>query len=265
VLSNLSAGNYRYTIAADTLVGSGFATNVTLARTTTLLDSHVVVSPAPVEGNLLANDDAHSSFVAVRVATGSTFTEVGNTPLVINGAHGTLTVDEVGHYVYQPSAALPYSTTDLTDTFTYQLVQPNGVAATTTLSVTIDVPGDNASAMVHYAVAPVYSIEPDVVSLDTHAVTADAHLATAPAVAATDDGAAIGLATYELFEGRGELEDVLSHYLATQQNGIHADASSVDNSAAVVPVAAAVVADPLDYLATLDDQTHHATTVNHVV
>ncbi|MGU3315369.1 BapA/Bap/LapF family large adhesin [Sphingomonas sp. M6A6_1c] len=264
-LNDLPAGNYRYTLAADAVVGSGFSTTVTLARTTTLLDSHVVVSPAPVEGSLLANDDAHSSFVAVRVGTGNTFTEVGNTPLVINGAHGTLTVDEVGHYVYQPSATLAYSTTDLTDSFTYQLVQPNGVAATTTLNVTIDVPGDNASAMVHYAVAPVYSIEPDVVSLDTHAVTADAHLATAPAVAATGDGTAIGLATYQLFEGRGELEDVLSHYLATQQNGIHADALSADHSAAVAPVAAAVVADPLDYLATLDDQTHHGTTVNHVV
>ncbi|AIT06636.1 hypothetical protein MC45_09940 [Sphingomonas taxi] len=264
-LNDLPAGNYRYTLAADALVGTRFDTSVTLDRTTTLLDRHVVVSPAAVEGSLLANDDAHSSFVAVRVATGSTFTEVGNTPLVINGTHGTLTVDEVGHYVYQPSTTLAYSTTDLTDSFTYQLVQPNGVAATTTLTVTIDVPGDNASAMVHYAVAPVYSIEPDVVSLDTHAVTADAHLATAPAVAATGDGAAIGLATYELFEGRGELEDVLSHYLATQQNGIHADASGADHSAAVVPVAAAVVADPLDYLATLDDQTHHATTVNHVV
>jgi VCBS repeat-containing protein len=266
-LNDLPPGNYRYTLAADTLLATRFDTNVTLDRVSTLLDRHVVVSPAPVEGSLLANDNGHSDFLAVRVGTGTALTEVGNTPVVVNGAHGTLTVDEVGHYVYQPNQNLAYSTTDLRDTFTYQLVQPNGVAVSTTLTVTIDVPGDNASATVHYAIAPVYSIEPDVVSLDTHPGATDGHLATVSAttVAGEADGTAIGLATYDLFEGRGELEDVLSHYLATHPASLQPEASVVDHNAAVVAVSPQMVADPLDYLATLDDQTQHQTTVNHVV
>jgi VCBS repeat-containing protein len=266
-LNDLPPGNYRYTLAADTLLATRFDTNVTLDRVSTLLDRHIVVSPAPIEGSLLANDNGHSDFLAVRVGTGTALTEVGNTPVVVNGTHGTLTVDEVGHYVYQPNQNLVYSTTDLRDTFTYELVQPNGVAVSTTLTVTIDVPGDNASAMVHYAIAPVYSIEPDVVSLDMHAGVSDGHLATAAATTVTGDadGTAIGLATYDLFEGRGELEDVLSHYLASHPGSLQPEASFVDHNAAVVPVAPQIVADPLDYLATVDDQTHHQTTINHVV
>ncbi|MEI5686016.1 BapA/Bap/LapF family large adhesin [Sphingomonas kyungheensis] len=271
-LNDLPAGHYSYRLAADSTVSTSFGTNVTLGRTTTLLDSHVVVSPAAVEGNLLANDNAHSDFIAVRVGSGAaatTLTEVGETPVTLTGAHGTLTVDEVGHYVYQPSASLAYSTTDLSDTFTYQLVQPNGSVATTTLTVTIDVPGDNASAAVHYAIAPVQSIEPDVVSIDTtmiandsHTVALDGHTATAATGADSSVATAQSLATYDLFEGQGDIGIVLSRYLDTQVSGSTTQTTTTDTTIAAAP---APVADPLDYLATPDDPTHHQSVVNHVV
>ena len=260
-INGLHAGDYSYTVAANSTLSAGnFSTNVTLGRDTTLLTTYEVASHPAVQGELLANDTTHTDFAAVRINTGNAFVEVGNTPLVVNGAHGTLTVDEVGHYTYQTSANLPYSTVDLFDTFTYQIVQPNGTLATTTLTVTIDVPADGvATPAATFASTQMVSHEPDVISLDGLTL----HTAASPAMVAAPDATAV--ATYDLFEGRGQLEDVLSHYLGTPTENASTGPLVSIHSAAAIDVAATTPTDPLGYLVMPEDPNHTGITANHVV
>ncbi|MGP7796930.1 BapA/Bap/LapF family large adhesin [Sphingomonas sp. CLY1604] len=256
-LDDLPSGTYSYTVSSRAALGT-FGTTVSLGSTTTFLDAYTLATRETAEGNLFANDTAHTPFAILRVDSGSGFAEVGDTPVTLTGRYGTLTVDEAGGYVYQPIAALGYSATDLTDSFTYQLAQPGGSFATATLTVTIDVPADG-SAAAPLVTTQVFAVEADVIPLD--ALTAHVGVAAADAPVAT----ATGLATYDLFEGRGELEDVLSHYLATQpQDGGTTTAESA-HAAVMIDAPLPPVVDPLDYLVTLPDQDHIGNTVNHGV
>ncbi len=261
-IDDLPSGSYTYTVGSSAALGT-FTTAVSLGSTTTFLDDYTLATRETATGNLFDNDVVNTPFAAIRVNAGGGFTEVGDTPVALVGQHGTLTVDETGGYVYQPSATLGYSATDLLDTFTYQLVQPNGVLATATLSVTIDVPADGAaivsSASSSTIPADALAVEADVIPLDALTpVAVEAHPGT------PDAGATVA-ATYDLFEGRGEVEDVLSHYLGTQ-GGVE----TTDPAETVRPVMAfdapmPAVADPLDYLVTTPEQYRDETASNHVV
>ncbi len=261
-IDDLPSGSYTYTVGSSAALGT-FTTAVSLGSTTTFLDDYTLATRETATGNLFDNDVANTPFAAIRVNAGGGFTEVGDTPVALVGQHGTLTVDETGGYVYQPSATLGYSATDLLDTFTYQLVQSNGVLATATLSVTIDVPADGAaivsSASSSTIPADALVVEADVIPLDALTpVAVEAHPGT------PDAGATVA-ATYDLFEGRGEVEDVLSHYLGTQ-GGVE----TTDPAETVRPVMAfdarmPAVADPLDYLVTTPEQYRDETASNHVV
>ncbi len=261
-IDDLPSGSYTYTVGSSAALGT-FTTAVSLGSTTTFLDDYTLATRETATGNLFDNDVANTPFAAIRVNTGGGFTEVGDTPVALVGQHGTLTVDETGGYVYQPSATLGYSATDLLDTFTYQLVQSNGVLATATLSVTIDVPADGAaivsSASSSTIPADALVVEADVIPLDALTpVAVEAHPGT------PDAGATVA-ATYDLFEGRGEVEDVLSHYLGTQGR-----VETTDPAETVRPVMAfdapmPAVADPLDYLVTTPEQYRDETASNHVV
>ncbi len=261
-IDDLPSGSYTYTVGSSAALGT-FTTAVSLGSTTTFLDDYTLATRETATGNLFDNDVANTPFAAIRVNAGGGFTEVGDTPVVLVGQHGTLTVDETGGYVYQPSATLGYSATDLLDTFTYQLVQSNGVLATATLSVTIGVPADGAaivsSASSSTIPADALVVEADVIPLDALTpVAVEAHPGT------PDAGATVA-ATYDLFEGRGEVEDVLSHYLGTQGR-----VETTDPAETVRPVMAfdapmPAVADPLDYLVTTPEQYRDETASNHVV
>ncbi len=261
-IDDLPSGSYTYTVGSSAALGT-FTTAVSLGSTTTFLDDYTLATRETATGNLFDNDVANTPFAAIRVNAGGGFTEVGDTPVALVGQHGTLTVDETGGYVYQPSATLGYSATDLLDTFTYQLVQPNGVLATATLSVTIDVPADGAaivsSASSSTIPADALAVEADVIPLDALTpVAVEAHPGT------PDAGATVA-ATYDLFEGRGEVEDVLSHYLGTQGR-----VETTDPAETVRPVMAfdapmPAVADPFDYLVTTPEQYRDETASNHVV
>ncbi|USU10010.1 Ig-like domain-containing protein [Sphingomonadaceae bacterium OTU29MARTA1] len=261
-IDDLPSGSYTYTVGSSAALGT-FTTAVSLGSTTTFLDDYTLATRETATGNLFDNDVANTPFAAIRVNAGGGFTEVGDTPVALVGQHGTLTVDETGGYVYQPSATLGYSATDFLDTFTYQLVQPNGVLATATLSVTIDVPADGAaivsSASSSTIPADALAVEADVIPLDALTpVAVEAHPGT------PDAGATVA-ATYDLFEGRGEVEDVLSHYLGTQGR-----VETTDPAETVRPVMAfdapmPAVADPLDYLVTTPEQYRDETASNHVV
>ncbi len=259
---DLPSGTYSYTVASQSTLSLGsFTTNVSLGSSTTFLDQFTLASAETATGNLLANDSANTSFAAIRVDAGGGFAEIGATPVTLTGAYGTLTVNETGGYVYQPSASLGYSAVDLTDSFTYQLVQPNGVASSAVLTVTIDVPADGP------AVAPVPATlfaafaagEDGAIPLD--ALTLD----SGESVVVTPDGAAIGLAAYDLFEGKGELEDVLSHYLTEPQTDPASDTAEFVHPAAIENTMLPVVEDPFSFLATLPDQDQNGTVTNHVV
>ncbi len=259
---DLPSGTYTYTVASQSTLSLGsFTTNVSLGSSTTFLDQFTLASAETATGNLLANDSANTAFAAIRVDAGGGFAEIGATPVTLTGAYGTLTVNETGGYVYQPSASLGYSAVDLTDSFTYQLVQPNGVASSAVLTVTIDVPADGP------AVAPVPATlfaafaagEDGAIPLD--ALTLD----SGESVVVTPDGAAIGLAAYDLFEGKGELEDVLSHYLTEPQTDPASDTAEFVHPAAVENTMLPVVEDPFSFLATLPDQDQNGTVTNHVV
>ncbi len=259
---DLPSGTYTYTVASQSTLSLGsFTTNVSLGSSTTFLDQFTLASAETATGNLLANDSANTAFAAIRVDAGGGFAEIGATPVTLTGAYGTLTVNETGGYVYQPSASLGYSAVDLTDSFTYQLVQPNGVASSAVLTVTIDVPADGP------AVAPVpATLFAAFAAGDDGAIPLDAlTLDSGESVVVTPDGAAIGLAAYDLFEGKGELEDVLSHYLTEPQADPASDTAEFVHPAAVENTMLPVVEDPFSFLATLPDQDQNGTVTNHVV
>ncbi len=259
---DLPSGTYTYTVASQSTLSLGsFTTNVSLGSSTTFLDQFTLASAETATGNLLANDSANTSFAAIRVDAGGGFAEIGATPVTLTGTYGTLTVNETGGYVYQPSASLGYSAVDLTDSFTYQLVQPNGVASSAVLTVTIDVPADgpavapvSATLFAAYAAGEDGAIPLDALTLDS-----------GESVIVTPDGAAIGLAAYDLFEGKGELEDVLSHYLTEPQADPASDTAEFVHPAAVENTMLPVVEDPFSFLATLPDQDQNGTVTNHVV
>jgi hypothetical protein len=231
---------------------------VSLGSTTTFLNDFTLATRETVEGNLFDNDSANTPFAAIRVNAGGGFAEIGDTPVTLTGLYGRLTVDETGGYLYQPRADLGYSAIDLTDTFTYQLAQPNGVIATAALTVTIDVPADGVLATAAASMQS-FAVEPDTIPLDALTIQ------TADSAALAPHGAATGLATYDLFEGQGEIEDVLTQYLAMQPAEEPVDTPEVERPEMVLNEPSPAITDPLDFLVTLQDQDHYGTSANHVV
>ncbi|RDE04987.1 BapA/Bap/LapF family large adhesin [Sphingomonas aracearum] len=259
-LDDLPAGTYTYTVSSTNTIGTGYGTTVYIGENVTFLDRYTVTGTTAATGDLLANDTPNADFYAVRIGTGATFTEVGDTPLSIAGRYGTLTVTETGDYTYRPSGTLPYSAVDLLDSFTYQLVQPNGVVSTATLNVRIDVPGDNAAP-----VATTFAVENDVVSLamvagpEAHPATGvEQHDASVVVGGGHPDVQPTGIAPFDLFEGQGDVPDVLARYLDE-----HAQAQPAPDFPTVAPAPEAVPiehtasdpVDPLGYLALPVDQT----------
>ena len=258
VLDDLPAGTYSYSVSSGTAV-LGFGSTVSLGTTTTLLDRFELAMRETVQGDLFANDTANTPFAALHVDRGTGFAEVGDTPVVLTGRYGTLTVNETGGYSYQPSATLAYSAVDLVDSFTYHLVQPNGATSVATLTVTIDVPGDGPATAALAGITAFGSVESDVIALDG---------AIAPGTAATHapEATAVSLAAYDLFEGQGDLENVLTHYLATQTDDPHGAMPATDYPVSVMNSAMPAIADPLDYLVVSpEDHDRYGITTNHVV
>ncbi len=98
-------------------------------------DTNTVASaPGTVSGNVTANDNVGQDtpgYVVKQVTFGGTVYNVPATgTLVINGAHGTLTIDKTGEYSYK-------ATSVGSDVFTYQIVDYDGDKASATLTLSV--------------------------------------------------------------------------------------------------------------------------------
>ncbi|MBB4616502.1 BapA/Bap/LapF family large adhesin [Sphingomonas abaci] len=244
-MTGLPSGTYSYTVTSPNTLGLGYGTNVYVAETVTHLDRYVLTGATPVQGELLGNDVLGSSFLGVKILSAGAYVEVGETPLTIAGAHGTLTIDETGHYSYQPSATLGYAAVDPVDSFSYQLVQPDGQVSTARLDVAVDinngaVPVVPAAAVSFMVLAP----EQDVVSLSLTA----AH--RTDAAATTDHHLAQATLGFDTLASQGSVDDLLGHYLDAQGSaGTTGHEASTVTVAADVTSAPVPVDDPLAYLA----------------
>ena len=252
-LEDLPTGTYTYTVSSTNLTGTAYATTVQLGETITHLDQFSLSGSTDAFGNLLDNDTANSTFAEIRINTGTAFAEVADTPITVAGRYGTLTVNEVGDYTYHPNSTLGYSAVDLVDNFTYQLVQPNGTLATATLHVTVDVPADGVATAQVFAAEPALLLDDGVIGLASVHVAAE----VAPAEPAAMTTA---LNTYDLFEGQGDLPDVLGRYLAEQhETSNQTGMDQFSPHLVTVEQADTTQFGSLDYLVSVSDQDRHET------
>ncbi len=236
-IPDLPAGTYSYTVSSTNFVGTGYGTTVYISEVVTHLDRFVATDIGTVDGNVFDNDAAGSAFATLRIGNAA----IGD-PVTIAGTYGALTIDGTGSYSYQPAAGLPYSTSDLVDRFTYQIVQPNGAVAEATLAITIDVPGGGGFT----------TLAADAIALDDDMLAA----------LAVDDSQGADPSTFDAdllfaeFEGQGTPEDVLTRYLDAPMDGEQAG-QAIDAGMTEAFVSEPV--DPLDYLAAIDEQDRHGT------
>ncbi len=236
-IPDLPAGTYSYTVSSTNFVGTGYGTTVYISEVVTHLDRFVATDIGTVDGHVFDNDAAGSAFATLRIGNAA----IGD-PVTIAGTYGTLTIDGTGSYSYQPAAGLPYSTSDLVDRFTYQIVQPNGAVAEATLAITIDVPGGGGFT----------TLAADAIALDDDMLAALVVEDVQGADPSTFDADLL----FAEFEGQGTPEDVLTRYLDAPMDGEQAgQATDAGTTEAFVfePV------DPLDYLAAIDEQDRHGT------
>ena len=245
-VDDLGPGQYSYTVSSTNIVGTGYGTTVYLGETLTHLDQHDLASATSADGNVLDNDSAHTDFVTLRIDTGAGFTTIGDSPTTVEGQYGTLTIDEHGTYHYEVNPDLAYSSGAVTDSFEYQIVQPGGQSVTATLDVTIDstTPESGVSAA---AMTSIISDEPAIHSIED----LQPH---------DTDNSSLSFA-YQMFEGQGELEQVLTRYLGAAEDEPASKLASAESTALEL-VDQPSVADPLGYLAdsTVDndpDLHHH--------
>jgi hypothetical protein len=320
---DLPSGTYTYTVSSTNILGTGYGSTVYIGQSITHLDQYTVSGVTGTQGELLANDVTGTAFPVVKVGTGSGFVEVGETAVTIQGTYGTLTVNETGHYNYTPGTTIPHSTVNLVDSFTYQIVQPNGVTATATLDVTINVGSGATSAFMSFEQASLRMDEAAAVSDDSYQTasltsdtTTDQAIASAPearissfseeaTVSGTDDPTVsgtdlvvaasaadpvdapsadqpvtpdadptdtpvsdevLGELAYQMFEGQGVLEDVLSAYLdraASPERVDPIDMTTTPTTESVDLTPVDVLQDPLAYLSTSDDIEKHSINNGH--
>lgn len=241
-LTDLPAGTYNFSVSSTNVLGTDYNTSVYVGQTITQLNNFTVATTGAAEGSLLANDAAGTAFVTVRVSNGGGFVEVGDAGLTIAGRYGTLTIDEVGNYIYRPSTTLGYSATDLIDSFTYQIVQPNGAAATATLDVRIDVPADGLAAQASGG---------DVILLD--ALTAG--LGDVELLTAQQSGEPPSL---PLLDETGELDVILTAYLGQHDaDGTPFEAIGAAPARTIDLAPDPVSSEPLSYLVLPEDLDRH--------
>ena len=268
-MNGLPPGTYNYTVTSTNTLGTGYATSVYVGETITRLDRFTLTGTSAASGDLLANDTLGSSFLGVKVLVGGEFVEVGDTPRILTGTYGTLTINEVGQYTYQPSTGIPYAATDPIDRFTYQIVQPDGQVSTARLDVAVDI---------NNGVAPVFPATLTAFALDE---PAQVHGDVAPMTLAVEHGPApLSLdqadtqVALSLMEGEGSLEDVLSRYLNARSPAVEplpSESLAATDNFSAIPSASDISAqppvahDPLGYLTVSVDPDQERLATLHLV
>ncbi|WP_367268647.1 BapA/Bap/LapF family large adhesin [uncultured Sphingomonas sp.] len=268
-MTGLPSGTYNYTVTSTNTLGLGYTTNVYVAETVTHLDRFALSGTTPVSGDLLANDTLGSDFLGIKMLVGGTFVDVGDAGRTLTGTYGTLTVNEVGQYSYQPFANLGYAATDPIDRFTYQIVQPDGQVSTARLDVAIDINNGVApvfpTTLTAFALEEPVQVHSDVVSMAL-AVDQDA-------VPLSLDQADANIAL-SLMEDQGSIEDVLSRYLDAQspagetlpsESLADTGDSSPMPSASDISAQDPVTHDPLGYLTVSVDPEQERLATLHLV
>ncbi|GGO91340.1 BapA/Bap/LapF family large adhesin [Stakelama pacifica] len=238
-IEDLGPGNYTYTVSSTNNVGTGYGTTVYLGETVTHLDQYDFTGATSADGNVLGNDAPGTDFVTLRIDTGTGFEDVGDAGRTITGQYGTLTIDDAGTYHYEVTPGLAHSSTDLVDSFTYQIVQPGGTSVTASLDITIDSDTPQSGA----------------VAMTTESLNFDQ--------LQYDNGMAeVSLA--DLFGQSNEGDALLSHYLdSLDVDSVTTGAAVTQSSDSDLSATSDMSADPLDYLDTMtvnDDQhlvSHH--------
>ncbi|OMJ32347.1 hypothetical protein BSZ14_08530 [Sphingomonas sp. Sph1(2015)] len=268
-MTGLPSGTYNYTVTSTNILGLGYTTDVYVAETVTHLDQFALSGTTPVNGDLLANDTVGSDFLGIKMLVGGTFVDVGDAGRTLTGTYGTLTINEVGQYSYQPFANLAYAATDPIDRFTYQVVQPDGQVSTARLDVAIDI--NNGVAPVFPATLTAFALEEPV---QVHSDVVPMTLAVGhDAVPLTLDQADARIALSPM-DDQGSVEDVLSRYLDAQSPAREplpseslADAgdSSVMPSVSDISAQAPLMHDPLGYLTVSVDPEQERLATLHLV
>ncbi|WP_347093053.1 BapA/Bap/LapF family large adhesin [Sphingomonas parapaucimobilis] len=268
-MTGLPSGTYNYTVTSTNTLGLGYTTNVYVAETVTHLDQFALSGTTPVNGDLLANDTLGSDFLGIKMLVGGEFVDVGDAGRTLTGAYGTLTVNEVGQYSYQPFANLAYAATDPIDRFTYQIVQPDGQVSTARLDVAIDI--NNGVAPVFPATLTAFALEEPV---QVHSDVVPMTLAVGhDAVPLTLDQADARIALSPM-DDQGSVEDVLSRYLDAQspageplpsESLADAGDSSVMPSVSDIGAQDPVTHDPLGYLTVSADPEQERLATLHLV
>ncbi|WP_336961443.1 BapA/Bap/LapF family large adhesin [Sphingobium aquiterrae] len=134
-VDGLAAGLYRLEVSNS---GLGLLTTITgdVTFETTHLTENVPGDLTGVDGNVITgNDTLGSEYTYLRVFDGTDYVVATPSGVQVTGAHGVLTIEADGTYHYEPNADL--AGIGQSDTFSYQLVHPNGDTVTADLVITI--------------------------------------------------------------------------------------------------------------------------------
>ncbi|MGU3401535.1 Ig-like domain-containing protein [Brucellaceae bacterium D45D] len=135
-LDDLPAGEYRVVGRAT---GVNVLTNTSVSANVDLYDHTTVdgYEPGTVSGNVIAENDTVTDTTEVSEVNGTSVGDAGTT--VIEGEHGTLTIDAQGNYSYTPNDnGLGIGKVDA---FEYTITDADGNTSTATLYVRIDSEG----------------------------------------------------------------------------------------------------------------------------
>jgi VCBS repeat-containing protein len=266
-IPNLAAGTYNYTVSSTNPLGGAYTTSVYVGETVTRLDQFTFTGATPVSGDVLANDTLGSAFVGIKVLVGGSFVDVGDAGITLTGAHGALTIDEVGRYTYQPTTPVAYAAADPIDSFTYQLVQPDGQVSTARLDVAIDIANNGVVPAFPAATLAALSVE-DQANLTADVVPMMLSSAEQPEALATVDHGEARMALL-MMEGQGSVEDVLSRYLDAQAPIGESGMGPTDLHAMPTPTEPIVTPDlpqdPLGYLTVSVDPDHEKPVTMHIM
>ncbi|HVJ43366.1 MAG TPA: calcium-binding protein, partial [Dongiaceae bacterium] len=157
----LTAGDYRivFSVTDNSSSGNNLLVTVDNIKLTTTPADTQQTTVADATGNVLTNPMNKASSLdpwnaidnvaggKLEIWNGSAFVDAAAAGTSVVGLYGTLTINDAGDYTYHPAANV--ANVGQVDTFTYELVQPDGGHDTATLSIQIGSSNSLTAAAVH--------------------------------------------------------------------------------------------------------------------